>query len=560
MSRTLNWLFRPTVLIGFSVVLVAAAMLVVMPLEPSGSRPQPAQLRPDEQEIVWLYPATSTTQWERLANAVEQACERLHDRFPGLRRELDPNTSSSTLTAPRITLHWPNGRLVFRWYKLTSQWTPEAWLTTLLERDPPPLAIIGGNNSFWARELALQLRQATLNVPETRRPLLLVTTATADNVPAIGQGEREVSSYLATREEDATSVPLWSIYPERTFRFCFSNRQMATAVTRFIWSHPELAPDSDPAYLARWTDDPYSRDFFEGCKRVLPRRAAESFLQDWVYLTGAITLGLPAPALVGWQYSAYSHEGDVPIDIDSSVGTFTSPNPYEANAVVVLLKQLRSDQRRPLLLVTGQQQPARRFLRDLARSDPEKARRFVVGMGDAISFNTIYRDRQVMWPIQDLPFSLVFFAHRNPIDPTAGFRQSKDLTPTGRTLASGTEDVLLFRDIVEACALASRHESQARLNAEGLATGLKQIRLHRDRLQIGSEGVQLFGDYGQRASGTGEHIVYVRPQFEGQRVKPYATIEVWFRQGGVTAWKRLEPPLTVSFHELESHDDPFQPW
>ena len=66
-------------------------------------------------------------------------------------------------------------------------------------------------------------------------------------------------------------------------------------------------------------------------------------------------------------------------------------------------------QRRPLLVVTGQSQPSRRFLRALARSAPEAARRLVVATGDAIAFNTIYRDRQVAWPIQELPFALVFF-------------------------------------------------------------------------------------------------------------------------------------------------------
>ena len=41
--------------------------------------------------------------------------------------------------------------------------------------------------------------------------------------------------------------------------------------------------------------------------------------------------------------------------------------------------------------------------------------RFLVVNGDAIDFNTVYRDGNLTWPVQDLPFQLVFFCHRNPV-------------------------------------------------------------------------------------------------------------------------------------------------
>src|SRR5436190_1329205 len=74
------------------------------------------------------------------------------------------------------------GRLVFRWYKLTSDWKARDWVEALLKRRPPPLAIIGGSSSDAARELAWQLRRQGAGLPETERPLLLLTTATADRV------------------------------------------------------------------------------------------------------------------------------------------------------------------------------------------------------------------------------------------------------------------------------------------------------------------------------------------------------------------------------------------
>ncbi|MFO0843402.1 MAG: hypothetical protein U0797_13545 [Gemmataceae bacterium] len=426
MPRYLKWLFRPAVLIAFSVLLVAAAMAVVVPTD-RGGRPQPLPVRPGEQEIAWLYPATSTTQWERLADAVGQACDRLQAEFPGLSWSHETSASGPAHASPSVALRWPAGRLVFRWYKLTSQWTPRDWVEALLARDPPPLAVIGGNSTYWARELAAELRRAAGDESGPHHPLLLLTNATADRVRE-GDPQGEEAPPEGCGEGDGRNVPLLSLYPGRTFRFCFSNRQMATAVTRFLWMRPELTPDCDTTFLVRWCDDAYSRDLCEGCLNVLPRRAADGALPQWGFLSGAVGLRLPAPALVGWHGGGFRYDAAVQVPIDSSVGSFLAPNPYEANAVADLLNKV-PEHGRPLLMVTGQQQPSRRFLRELARSAPDTARRFVVAGGDALSFNTIYRDRQVTWPVQDLPFHLVFFAHRNPIDPAAGFLPTEKAGP-----------------------------------------------------------------------------------------------------------------------------------
>src|SRR5262249_17892326 len=107
-------------------------------------------------------------------------------------------------------------------------------------------------------------------------------------------------------------------------------------------------------------------------------------------------------------------------------------------------------------------QPARRFLRGLARTDPVLAGRFVVATGDGIDFNTIYRDRNLAWPIQDIPCDLVFFCHRNPTDPSA-FREDQPEDnqappdPNERT-TTGTQDLLLYRDIVETVVTAAVKE------------------------------------------------------------------------------------------------------
>ena len=55
---------------------------------------------------------------------------------------------------------------------------------------------------------------------------------------------------------------LMDLYPGRSFRFCFTNGQIAEAVTDFLWHQEDLRPDPGPVYLTFWEDDPYSEDLF----------------------------------------------------------------------------------------------------------------------------------------------------------------------------------------------------------------------------------------------------------------------------------------------------------
>src|SRR5206468_2027752 len=155
--------------------------------------------------------------------------------------ELAFPTQTTAIPEVSVSLRGGSNRLQFRWYKLTSNLKSRDWVDALLKRRPKPLAIIGGNSSDLAIELAHALSNGVGD--SAAGPLLLLTTATADD---------EVD------QANGAAVPLTRIYPERTFRFCFTNRQMAGAMIDFIWSRDELRPDSDPVYLAFWADDPYS--------------------------------------------------------------------------------------------------------------------------------------------------------------------------------------------------------------------------------------------------------------------------------------------------------------
>jgi hypothetical protein len=533
----MTWLFRPSVLVVVSLALVIGALALVLPAlweEGKGSPPAPLPVADNEQEIVWLYSATSAATWERFVTAVGKSVKRLQTEHPKLDAHIDDAFPRQTAIVPQLSLTLNNDgrRLVFRWYKLTSDGKTAQWVEALLRRRPAPLAIIGGSSSDLAIELVTSLRDQAVKHPDVVPPLVLLTSATADRI----------------RDRDLTEdVPLNSILDKRTFRFCFTNRQMAQSVTDFIWKRDELRPDADPFYVAMWRDDPYSLDLTGRFSEVLRQPlAALSAARVWGLVTGFTATGILPLDLHG-QYTEPVAEY-----VDFSVGLSDQPNRWEAPVVRQLIetKTLRYPaQQKPLLVLTaGSSQAARRFLRGLFREDTKDARRFVVATGDGLSFNTVYRDRNLTWPFQDVPFNLVFFCHRDPVDKDAGFQaegEVQPLPPDQGSPTTGTEDLLLNMDIVEALVLACYESWPA--NADDLAAHLGRARWIDDRIAFGTEGVPLFDAQGNRAGGTGEHLVWLRPVRPRKHGEPPAFIEVW-----VPGQEEAYRILPVNYDDMES--------
>ena len=571
----MRYFFRPSILIALSAVVVVVAIVVVFQGPPAQGHPLPLPVRDDEREIVWLYPATSAASWQRFVAAVRRTAERLQGDRPGLQADDKNAFPSQTTTVPEVSLSGGRvgPRFVFRWYKLTGDWKTRDWVEALLERKPPPLAILGGSSSDGARELALHLCRSAEKLPVAERPLLLLTSATADRVA--GPSADEMTT--------AAEVKLTQLYPGRTFRFCFSNEQMADAVSDFIWSRKDLCPQSDPVYMAMWNDDSYSRDLVEGFRRALPQVVARDRAGYWFWIFNQLYQNLffgagggvlPVQRLQvypGYSETVSSFSLQVPprqLSIDSSVGSFATPNSYEAKAAGEMLDHWAENrQNRPLLILAGQSQPSRRFLRGLMRGSPSLSKRveIVVATGDAVSFNTVYRDREVAWNIQDLPFPLVFFCHRNPIDADAGFRAGTNENRRGEderdnTAETGTEDVLLFGDIVEALVQTAAPAQGAPCESAGeLAERRADVRRQDDRIVFGGEGVRLFDGDGQRRNGTGEHVVCLKPMWNEDypdRLLPCASIEVWgwprrdwSRGERGQHWMQRGQPLTVWYND-----------
>jgi hypothetical protein len=462
-----------------SIFLALAGIAVLLWPADSGwaGRAAARPLADNEDEIAWLNPATSSLAWDRFVTAVRRlqgdgSCPDV------LLVPSSPYPEQST-AVPELALSLPSGRrLIFRWYKLTGEAGSHEWILALCKRPRPPLAVIGGSSSDRARELAQTL--ADLKVRVSSPPLFLITTATADR--------------------SAFNEPLMDIYRGRTWRYCFTNRQMAEAVADFVWSRPELRPDAPPVYLTAWQDDPYSRDLAEQFHEAIgPEGRA-----------GAWTNSNSPPF---WSAS-----------FPYSIGPFNEPNRWETEGAGHLIDELSQhpSQKRPLLILTATAQPARRFLRALLREAPAEAQRFVVATGDAIDFNTIYRDRDLLWPIQDFPIPLVSFCHRNPVDPSA-FTPTESTEPPstlGRS-STGTQDLLLYRDIA-ATVIRAWSAGAPPASADELASRLRDPSI---------VGIQ-FSDNGDLLGGAGEYVVTLRPDVDTGRVWPRARLQVWTRAPG----------------------------
>ena len=238
---------------------------------------------------------------------------------------------------------------------------------------------------------------------------------------------------------------------------------MAHAVTDFLRNRADLWPDMDPVYLIHWRDDPYSRDLGSRFLESLRQPASVGAAGDWARASAIAAGSGPPFDMAHWLQGPFRLDTPASWGLPHSIGTFDRPNRLEvaeASRLMRMKLEHAPKQRQPLLILPGEAAPARRFLVALRRASPDEARRFVVATGDAIPFNTIFRDRNIAWPIQDLPFRLVLFCHRNPVDRQAGFpldllTRLKDSGELKGRLA-GTEDLLLFNDLVDALGFAWR--------------------------------------------------------------------------------------------------------
>jgi hypothetical protein len=434
------------------------------------------------------------------------------------------------------------------------------------------LAFIGGGTSDRAVELARALADKTdwhgRGTREAGRPLLLITTATANSI-------------LLDPPEDGPALPqpkpLMHIYPDRSFRFCFTNRQMAQAVVDFLGTQPDLRPSGDPwpalAAVGQAAAGPW------GAWPLLAVQSAE-------YPPGANALVWdddPYSIDLAAQFHQAFHRPEGPRvlmrerrSIPYSVGDFDRPNAWESLAADYLLRDLRANPLERQVLVLPAAAPARRVLRALSGALPLVGRYLVAVSGDSISVNTVYRDAELAWNIRALPVPLVFFTHQNPVawddDPASRERQVVGLSggkvvedrdrpttqppnhpttqppdapgsPEEFTLKppTATDDVLLHGELVRMLAEAAyRFPGDAGPVPPGAEAppGLIDSAAELARRLRGRRPA-FFDPDGDRVGGRGEYVIALRPKIidagGSAQVAPEATLEVWTREGPAVA-------------------------
>jgi hypothetical protein len=285
---------------------------------------------------------------------------------------------------------------------------------------------------------------------------------------------------------------------------------MARAVIDFVWQpvhdlHPRTAHGTPArAYVMAWQDDPYSVDLADQFVARLQEQEGNEEKK-----------GKRVPVHPLLDRIAYS------------VGTFTEPNPPEREVMERILPELASHpDDRALLVLPAVSQPARRIIRAFAADSPLIGQRLVAVTGDGVSFNLLFRDGDVAWPVQELSIPLVFFAHQNPVA-----WNPEDVPPeTGTVRLTATDDVLLFADIIREIAVAI-YMGEKVTDADKLLAKL--------RVPSPLSGELFYTEDGERRAGKGEHIIVLRPQFDdGGRVRREAVYEVYARQK--EQWKQVQ--------------------
>ena len=489
--------------------------------------PKPLSVPVGDREIVWLNNTTSGDGWSLFVIGIKRIEMPVNGQPSGLSVDDSNAFPVQSTDVPELVVSRAGtvGKLHIRWYKVSSESPIEDWVTALANREPAPLAIIGGSTSDWAQKLAeaLDARESW----HGDRPLFFITTATLDTVDSV--------------QDTSGSFPKFSdrmlidLYPHRSFRFCFSNSQMVRAVSDYVMRDPTLRPGPTnwpearlvgtaaagpwnllpgAAPLAikpvifplKWLDDTYSEDLYEQFRIHLFNKLEET------------------------SGSQISH--DPAFEIPFSIGGFTRPNEGEAAAVREILKDLPPTGERSLLVIpTGSSGPARRVLLALSERVPQAGRRLVAITGDGFSVNTFYRDAEWSWPARSIPIPMVLFAHDNPF----GWDAADDSRPPpGYRLVQKTTSEEVRLDT-----LIGRMTCDAVFHGNAIASHADEVA---ERLRSRSD--KFFDDRGNRRGLSGEHVAVVRPAMRYGDIapgspKPESIVEVYRREDDGRTWTKV---------------------
>lgn len=494
---------------------------------PSVFKSKEEELSANQKEIAWVYPASYSSAWERLVSSGKLLANHPDTFLSKVKFETGSQTFPElTASVPYFKISHPDSSLtiVVKWYKISSDMKYENWMEKLFSRTIIPSAIVGGPTTDDAMAIVQAISKILAKIKVEKPPPLILTTASSNTLA------KEFNATLGPNQGE--DIGLMGIYPEKTFRFGFDNRIMSDAIIRLLWSNPDLKPDSDPVHIVLWEDDSYARDFVATFWASLNKQTIADGLAAYCWASSAVLaqqntnfafLLAPPLHLLGKKASAFKMiTPPIPQIIDSSIGVRYTANRFEKEALKFLLLDinLKPEQTQPLMVVGSQAVQARRFLRELSLSDPTLARKMVVVTGDTLSLNTVYRDREVAWPVSELPCKVVFFSHANPVSHDAGFRAINDWADTEHLAkATSTEELIFSSQILEGLLPGLF------VDTSDLSTQLKKLTWDGERITVG-KGVPLFDAVGNRNAGTGEFIGVLKPLLDPND-RTSAKLEIW---------------------------------
>ena len=333
-----------------------------------------------------------------------------------------------------------------RWYKMTSEVTAGALGPRPGRAGPGPA---GGDRRRVERPRPGPGPGLAAGGPAAGdRPLLLITTATADEVTP--------DPDAAAGGPGAPAAKLIDVYDERSFRFCFTNRQMAEAVTDFVFGTGRCGParwsgrgcgwhaggrrpvgrgrradgpvprPPPHVFAVAWQDDPYSADLAWQFRYCIHRR----------FGPGGAAAGRPAPRVPRGRHPVQRRQV---LHAQPARGRERRRHRPRGPAAA-----------RPAGAAGAADHRRRRPGGSCGRcARPRRSidRRLVAVTGDGMGVNTIYRDGEFAWPVRSLPIPLVLFTHNDPFawDAPGAARPRRRGTHSRRP--NSTEDVLHFTEI-----------------------------------------------------------------------------------------------------------------
>jgi len=526
--------------------IIAVLMLLLIWRNQSLFNFKETELTPTQREIAWVYPASYSSAWERLISSGQILSTHPNEFLSKVRIETGSQTFPDlTASVPFFKITHPDSNLsiIVKWYKISSDMQYENWMKNFFSRKIFPTVIVGGATTDDAFGLAQALTKESKNIAQEKLPPLILTTASSNNRASNLNG--------ALGPDSSEDLGLMKIHPSKTFRFGFDNRIISDAIIRLLWSNSDLKPDSDPVHFVLWEDDSYARDLISSFWASLNKQTKTDILNEFSFvflslLSNQNSFFLAPPLhLLGKNASNFRMNiPPIPQIIDSSIGVRYTTNRFEKDALRFLLLdiQLKPPQVQPLMLLGSQSLQARRFLKDLALTDLKLAQSLVVVTGDTLSLNTVYRDREISWPVSEIPSKVIFFSHANPISSQAGFVPIDDWAKTDNLVkASSTEELIFSSQILEGLLPSLFKDSGV-----DLASELRKLTWNGSRVTVG-KGVPLFDSTGNRNPGTGEFLGVLKPLGDALD-RSSAKIEIWSINGSEDNYRSgLSLRATLSF-------------